>query len=57
MVLFRSLVPPKAYEALRDDIINNGAKNVYHFENYEPDFTNLKRRYEVGYRKDRELVK
>jgi aminoglycoside 3-N-acetyltransferase len=48
---------PKAYEALKDDILNNGAKNVYHFENYTPDFTNVKKRYEVGYRRDKELVK
>lgn len=48
---------PKAYDALKDDILNNGAKNVYHFEDYTPDFSDVRKRYEVGFRKDKELVK
>ena len=47
---------PKTYDALKDDILNNGAKNVYHFEDYTPDFSDTRKRYEVGFRKDKELV-
>ena len=48
---------PGAYEALRDDILNNHAANVYHFENgYVPDFSTPRRDYEVGYRKDKNCL-
>ena len=47
---------PKAYEVLKDDLLNNGGKNVYHFENYDLDFSNVKEVYEVGYRKDKHIL-
>lgn len=48
---------PKAYEALKDDILNNGAANVYHFEDYTLDMSKQRDVYEVGYRKDKDLIK
>lgn len=47
---------PKAYEALKDDLLNNGGMNVYHFEDYTLDMSAQRQVYEIGYLKDRELL-
>ena len=47
----------KAYELLKNDLLNNYGANVYHFKNYvlQPDqFGNTS--YEIGYLKDRTLI-
>jgi aminoglycoside 3-N-acetyltransferase len=47
----------KAYELLKDDLLNNGGRNVYHFTDYElseKQFGNNS--YEIGFLKDRKLV-
>ena len=47
---------PKAYEVLKDDLLNNGGANVYHFENYTLCFDNPKEVYEVGFWRDKEIL-
>lgn len=45
-----------AYDVLRDDLLNNGGKNVYSFENYEIDWNDKKEVYEVGFWRDKTLI-
>ena len=47
----------KAYNLLKDDLLNNGGRNVYHFTDYDlsaKTFGNDS--YEIGFLRDRKLV-
>ena len=46
----------KAYELLKDDLLNNNGKNVYTFNNYTIDWKNTANRYEFGFWKDKKIV-
>ena len=45
-----------AYEVLKDDLLNNGGKNVYSFEDYELNWDNRKEVYEVGFWREKTLI-
>jgi hypothetical protein len=45
-----------AYEALKDDLLNNGGKNVYRFEDYEIDWNAKPNDYEVGFWREKNLI-
>ncbi len=45
-----------AYEVLKDDLLNNGGQNVYHFENYSIDWNNKRDVYEVGFWREKQLI-
>ena len=46
----------KAYDVIKDDLLNNGGKNVYRFENYEIEWNDRKDVYEVGFWKNKDLI-
>ena len=46
----------KAFELLKEDLLNNGGRNVYTFSNYAIDWSFDTKRYEVGFWKDRKIV-
>ena len=45
-----------AYEVLKDDLLNNGGKNVYSFEDYELNWDNREEVYEVGFWREKTLI-
>ena len=47
---------PRAYELMKDDFLNNGGKNIYRFTDYEIDWSDNDKFYEIGYLKNMRLL-
>lgn len=46
----------KAYDLLKEDLLDNNGRNVYTFNNYEIDWKKTANRYEIGFWKDKKIV-